>query len=99
MHVLRFTLCGNQGLKQRQLNRAHCQLNNYGNEWSVMVSDNYCLTVYCLTVDSWTEFVLTSTETEKAHLKSTLLQIPSPVSPSLKKGFRNCLLSVFSARS
>ena len=43
MHVLRFSLCGNQGLKERQLNRAHCQLNNYCNEWSVMVSDNYCL--------------------------------------------------------
>ena len=69
MHVLRFTLCGNQGLKQRQLNRAHCQLNNFCNKWSVMVSD---ITVYkgnCLTLDSWTEFVLTSTKTEKAHLK------------------------------
>ena len=99
MPVLRFTLCGNQGVKQRQLNRAHCQLKTTainGQSWCPII------TVYsgnCLTLDSWTEFVLTSTKTEKAHLKPTLLQIPSRVSPTLKKAFRNCLLPVFSARN
>ena len=87
MSVLRFTLCGNQGVKQRQLNRAHCQLKTTainGQSWCPII------TVYsgnCLTLDSWTDFVLTSTKTEKALLKINITTNSIPRLPLLEKRF------------
>ena len=84
MHVLRFTLCETKAWK-----KSSSTVPIVSSTTTAMNGRSRCLiiTVYsgnCFTLDSWTEFVLTSTKTEKAHLKPTLLQIPPRVSPTLK---------------
>ena len=87
MHVLRFTLCGNQGLKE-----GSSTVPIVSSTTTAMNGRSWCpiITVYngnCLTLDSWTEFVLTSTKTEKAHLKINITTNSIPRLSLLEKRF------------